>query len=447
MFEKGNLIKYFSKAIEKGQNPYCGIMSFQHFRDEELYSDIVVKPENNRCETENVECYPVPEYVEQEGREQGYYPDTTIAYIRILWKEFEPEQGVYNYEFIENIIDKARAKHQTLIFRLMPHSTRACDDVPDWLKELIPCPERPDGERVKDSPTDPLFIKLFCKAVEKLGERFDSNPVFDAIDVSIPGAWGEGHNLHLYSEEDINSIFDTYVKVFKNTQLMAQYLNSNILDYIREKTNIGWRADGLGDPHHMIDEYPKRIAEISEYWKTAPVSFEAYWWMTEWKRQGWEIDEIIDKTLEWHISSFNPKSMPIPCEWKDKVEYWLSKMGYHYTINSFFYSEDITKGNKTELVLEVENIGVAPAYHKIPLYIKLKGEKEYDFKTDIDICKWMPGKHREEIIIDIPENIEIGSYSIEISIYDDIVKNVYFATDAEYQDGWYKLADININGD
>ena len=125
------------------------------------------------------------------------------------------------------------------------------------------------------------------------------------------------------------------------------------------------------------------------------------------------------------------------------IEYMLG----NENADSFFYSEDITKGNKTELVLEVENIGVAPAYHKIPLYIKLKGEKEYDFKTDIDICKWMPGKHREEIIIDIPENIEIGSYSIEISIYDDIVKNVYFATDAEYQDGWYKLADININGD
>ena len=394
-----------------------------------------------------MECYPIPEYVEQRGREQGYYPDTTIAYIRILWKEFEPEQGVYNYGFIENIIDKARAKHQTLIFRLMPHSTRACDDVPEWLKKLIPCPERPDGERVKDSPTDPLFIKLFCKAVEKLGERFDSNPVFDAIDVSIPGAWGEGHNLHLYSEGDINSIFDTYVRVFKNTQLMAQYLNSNILNYIREKTNIGWRADGLGDPHHMINQYPKRIAEISEYWKTAPVSFEAYWWMTEWKRQGWEVDEIIEKTLEWHISSFNPKSIPIPYEWQEKVEYWLSKMGYHYTINSFSYPEDITIGNKTELVLEVENIGVAPAYHKIPLFIKLKGEKDYVFKTDIDIRKWMPGKHKEKITIYIPENIEIGNYSIEISIYDDIVKNVYFATDTEYQDGWYKLADINIIGD
>ena len=44
----------------------------------------------------------------------------------------------------------------------------------------------------------------------------------------------------------------------------------------------------------MINQYPKRIAEISEYWKTAPVSFEAYWWMTEWKRQGWAVDEIIE---------------------------------------------------------------------------------------------------------------------------------------------------------
>lgn len=444
MTDKQIITEYFNVKREIGQNPYCGIMSFQHFRDEELYSDIVVKPENNRCETENVECYPVPEYVEQKGREQGYYPDSTIAYIRVLWKEFEPIQGEYNYAFIQDIIDKACSKSQSLIFRLMPHSTRACDDVPEWLKKLIPCPERPDGKRVKDSPTDPLFIKLFCKAIKKIGERFDNNPVFDAIDVSIPGAWGEGHNLHLYSEEDIYSIFDTYIESFKHTQLMAQCQSSNVLLYIRKRANIGWRADGLGDQYHLEKTYPRNIAKISDYWKTAPVSFESYWWMTEWQRQGWNVDEIIEKTLEWHISSFNPKSIPIPYEWEDKVETWLSKMGYHYTINSFSYPEQAFCGDETELILDVENIGVAPSYHNIPLFVKFAGKEEYTFKTDIDICKWMPGKHREKIVIDIPKNIEKGSYSIEISIYDDIVKNVYFATDAEYRSGWYKLGEIDI---
>ena len=444
MLRKATKKKIFNYLVEAGQNPYCGIMSFQHFRGDKLYSDVIVKPENNMCETENVECYPIPEYVEENGRAQGYYPDNTIAYIRVLWKEFEPQQNEYNYKFIEDILNKARSKSQTVIFRLLPHSTRAEDDVPEWLKTLVECPERPAGKRVKDSPTDPLFIKLFCKAIKKIGERFDNDPVFDAIHISVPGAWGEGHNLHLYSKEDIYSIFDTYIESFKNTQLISQFEHTEILNYIRPKSNIGWRADGLGSPYHIEKLYPPCIEKISDFWKTAPVSFEAYWWVSEWQRQGWDIDNIIEKTLEWHISSFNPKSFPIPYDWEEKVKYWIQKMGYHYTIKSILFPEDAKSGDEIEIVLNLENVGVAPSYHKIPLYIKLNGEKEYIFETDIDIRKWMPGEVQESIYINIPSNIEKGKYNIEISIFDDIVKNVYFATDAEYSNGWYRLSELFI---
>ena len=107
----------FNYKREKKQNPYIGFTSFQHFRDDKLYSDLVVKPENNMTETEHVECYPVPEYVEEKGRAQGYYPDCSVVYIRILWKEFEPDEGEYNYAFIEEILEKARENGQMVMFR------------------------------------------------------------------------------------------------------------------------------------------------------------------------------------------------------------------------------------------------------------------------------------------------------------------------------------------
>ena len=371
MVIKADKINKFNYKKEDGINPYMGFMSFQHFRGEKLYSDSIVRPENNYTETEPFECYPVPYDVEENGREQGYYPDTSIVYIRILWKEFEPERGVYNYKFIEDIISEAKAHNQSLIFRLMAHSTRARDDVPEWLKSMIPCPERPDGERVKDSPTDPLFIELFCEAVRKLGERFDDDPVFDAIDISLPGSWGEGHNLHLYSPESLQKLVDTYTDVFKKTQLICQLTKPELVYYASKKNPVGWRGDGLGNPPHNEKIYPPRIEQLSEIWKKAPVSFEAYWWLGEWQRQGWDIDEIIQKTLNWHISSFNAKSLPIPYEWKDKVDYWISKMGYHYAIDYFKYPSVAKAEDTLELELGIENHGVAPIYRHIPVKIKL----------------------------------------------------------------------------
>ncbi len=438
----------FGYRPEEGQNPLTGFMSFQHFRGEKMYSDIVVRPEANRTETERVECYPPASDAEENGRNEGYYPDTSIVYIRILWKEFEPKRGVYNYEFIENILKEAREHSQTLIFRLMAHSTRAVDDVPEWLKELIPCPARPDGERVKDSPTDPLFLELFLEAVRRLGERFDSYPEFEAIDISLPGAWGEGYKLDMYPDDALETIMNTYTSVFKNTQLMTQLIRPNLIRYAKESAglNVGWRGDGLGDPHHIYEFYPANIALISDNWKSAPVSFESYWWLGEWKRQGWNIDEIIEKTLRWHISSFNGKSMPAPEEWREKIDYWVSKMGYHFTVNYITAPTSISRDEKLTFDLGIENVGVAPIYKDARLMIKLSSPNyEVTFDAGCDVRSFLPGKWDVHVVCPADIALAPGKYSIEAKVFYEGIGDIYFATDApRTNDGFYKLTEAEI---
>ena len=432
----------FCYKREAGLNPYIGFDSFQHFRGERLYSDVVVRPENNMTETENFECYPIAEDVPQNGREEGYYPDTSVAYIRVLWKEFEPERGVYNYEFIEKILSDAKAHGQTVVFRLIAHSTRWQDDVPNWLKELIPCPERPTGKRVKDSPTDPLFLELFGEAIKKIGERFDDDPTLDIIDISLPGAWGEGHKLENYSEESLRKLVDTYTGAFKKTKLVGQSFLPELLAYASKNRPVGWRGDGFGEPDHMFKMYPSRIEKIKDLWKTAPVSFESYWWLCEWQRRGWDIDKIIEISLDWHLSSFNAKSAPIPFEWKDKIDAWVDKMGYHYVIDSFTFPQDADGTANFELC--IDNVGVAPIYIEADLEIKLSnGENEYIFSTDIDIRKWMPGKYNEKFEIFL-KDVKSGNYDILIGLSNEVAKVIYFCSDAEIKDGFYKLGNFNV---
>ncbi|MBR5460776.1 MAG: DUF4832 domain-containing protein [Clostridia bacterium] len=435
----------FEYRVEEGQNPYIGFMSFQHFRGEKLYSDIVVKPENKLTETERVECYPVSADAEENGREEGWYPDNTVAYIRVLWKEFEPEQNVYNYDFIQSIIDEAKAHKQTLIFRLMAHSTRAEDDVPEWLKKLIPCPERPPMSRLKDSPTDPLFMELFLKAITAFGKRFDSDPWLDAVDISLPGAWGEGHQLELFPENLLETVVDTYAEAFPTTQLLTQLSRPNLVEYAKKYTNLGWRGDGLGEPTHTTKYYPPRIEQMGEQWKVAPVSFESYWWMCEWQRKGWDFDSIVEKTLEWHLSSFNPKSIPIPYEWKEKCEYWISRMGYHYAIDSVTFPETARADDEIKLTLELDNVGCAPCYKPLPLILRIVGNgKCYEFVQDCDIRAWLPGKHTEGLTARLPIDIEAGEYTLEIGIVSPHADVVYFATDAKRNGGFYEVGKITV---
>lgn len=445
MLRMPNTVAEFEYRVEEGQNPYIGFMSFQHFRGEKLYSDIVVLPENKLTETERVECYPVSPDAEENGRNEGWYPDNTVVYIRVLWKEFEPERGVYNYEFIEDILKKAREHKQTLVFRLMAHSTRACDDVPEWLKKLIPCPERPPMKRLKDSPTDPLFMELFLEAVKKLGERFDSDPWFDAIDISLPGSWGEGHKLDLYPDDLFKTIVDVYAESFPNTQLFTQVSRPELIEYAKKYANVGWRGDGLGHPPHTCDFYPPRVARMGDQWKLAPVSFESYWWMCEWMRRGWDIDSIVDKTLEWHISSFNPKSIPIPYEWRDKCEYWISRMGYHFTVNRIAYPDVAVAGDLITVKLDVENTGVAPCYKKLRVVLRLVGGgRSYEFPQSCDVRGWLPGLHGEMLRAELAEDMPSGEYELELGLLSDHAEVVYLATNAERDGSYYKFAKIVI---
>ena len=438
--------KLFQLSKERVKNPYIGFTSYQKFRGDPLNSDIVVDPTKNMTETERLECYPVSPDLDQHGDGQGFHPGTEVAYIRILWKEFEPERGQYNYALIEDILEKAKAHGQTVMFRLMPHSTRESDDVPEWLKSIIECPARPAGKRVKDSPADPLFLQYFGEAIAKIGERFDDDPTLDVVDISLTGAWGEGHKLSSYPQEALEKLMDVYINSFKNTKLVSQVQASDLFQYVSEKRPCGYRADGIGNDQLLLYHYPKAIEKApSDAWKYAPVSFESFWWLGEWARKDWDIDDIIERTLRWHISTFNAKSLPAPFEWQEKIERWLDKMGYHFALRSFKYPTAADRGDVLKLSFIIENRGVAPIYNSIPLKIRLFNDKKsYVFTTDVDIRKWLPGDNFERIEIALPGDVEYGDYDIEMSVSDDGKPTINFEMQADRNGDYYKIGEITL---
>lgn len=84
-------------------------------------------------------------------------------------------------------------------------------------------------------------------------------------------------------------------------------------------------------------------------------------------------------------------------------------------------------------------MGVAPIYNRLPLYIRLKnGECVQIFETDIDIRKWIEGKYEEEIVIDIPADLPVGEYELQMGIGGNGQPSVVFASNAK-QEGDYSI--------
>ncbi len=421
------------------QNPYIGFLSFNHFRGEPLFSDCV--------EGKFKERYPVYPELEQKGREQGFYPDTEMAYIRMIWRDFEPVEGQYNFALTDDIIEKCIEHKQHLMFRLMPHTTRRQEDVPDWLKEQIPCPERPDDKRIKDSPSSPIFLEKFARAIKAFGERYDNNPVLYAVDVSLFGAWGEGEGYEKADKVALANLMDVYAKTFKNTFIFGQICAPEIIvEQNKKGNNWGWRADGFGNDDHMHISFPRWIYPMRDVWKTAHCTFESFWYMGEWARLGWDVDAIIDKGLEWHMSTFNNKSSTIPYKWHGAVQKLLLKMGYRFAIRFIEYPEQASAGDVMNLNLYVENRGVAPIYIAHPFTLRLKSSKyEKVYDTGIDIRHWLPGDTIEKLALELPKDIPSGEYLLQAGLIGEFPRpTIKFAFETEQDGEYYNLCKIEI---
>ena len=420
-------------------NPYIGFVSFQHFRGEKCFSPAT--------EGWMKEFYPLyPGAVEEEG----WHPDTTVAYIRICWKDFEPEDGVYDFAFTDRIFESSKAHGQTLMMRLMPHTTRCEQDIPAWLAEKIPHPERPVDARVKDSPADPLFYSRFARAVRVFGARYDEDPVLSAMDVSLCGAWGEGHNFDFLPEESVQMLADAFLDAFQRTPLIGQICSPTLINRMRKKRPVGYRCDCLGDMnHHMIRYYPRSIARMNDAWMTAPVAFESCWVMNHWLEMGWDIDYIIEQSLKWHISTFNAKYTSCPTEWEPQIQKWLLRMGYRFAPRLIEFPSVFRAGDLATFGMWMENRGVAPLYNRIPFSLRFRsesGQNDVILETGLDALKWLPGDSFETFTVGIPAEIRPGRYRLQLGLSDreKSTPAVALASDMEKDGRFYTVSSVDV---
>ena len=121
-----------------------------------------------------------------------------ILYIRMLWKDLEPEEGKYAWIYNEQYkwyIQKAKDKGLKLAFRVFFHGV---DGVPSYVYEAG-ATESPIDDEGKTQPyyDNPVFLEKLDKFVEAFAKEYDNPDEVDYIDAYGLGRWGEGHGLAL----------------------------------------------------------------------------------------------------------------------------------------------------------------------------------------------------------------------------------------------------------
>jgi hypothetical protein len=433
-------------------NPGIGFTTFQMFNGDNLpYLDVIDKTD-------------IQLYGNSRSSQNRNYPLSSLAYFRFQWRFIEPEQGKYRWNFLDSLLDIAKAKNQKITLRISPYKGKPEGDVPDWYRALVG-PQRnfAHAKWVVD-PEDPKYAKHFGNMIRELGKRYDGHPWIEHVDLSIVGFAGEGGGTELLTELTMKALVDAYLESFTKTQLIALLHGKKQIEYIKATARqpIGWRQDCLGDLGfwakeqngwtHMYDYYPQTILEyeMQDAWKTGHVSFEMCGLFRNWdimeKYSDEQIQYIIDQSLKWHMSSFNGKSSEVPPRWKSMMDDWQKKMGYRFVLRRFAYPPVAGINSKLDIETWWENKGVAPCYGNYQWAIRLKNQgNEQIFPINSNLKNWLPGDIVENVSI-YPQDFRPGTYEIEIAIIDPLTGKpaIQLANKGDLNNGWYSLGSIQL---
>jgi hypothetical protein len=392
------------------------------------------------------------------------YPRSTVAYFRWTWAQLEPSEGRYDFGRVDNVIRAAKARGETLAFRIMPVYKTS---TPKWLLDKGVAHVEVD-EGVFPDHNDPAFLRFHERLIKAFGDRYAGRPEIDHVDIGSVGCWGEWNTAccpkekaaacsrYFPTRENRLLITDWYFRYFQRTPLVM--LHGGPLEYAASR-GAGWRGDCFGDYgmfsgswNHMDNAYEPALRNpaVADAWKKGPVQFEACGVVQDWYDRGFDIDRILRKGLEWHMTVFNAKSSPIPAPWRAKIDGFLKRIGYRFMLREATHPRDARPGGPFRVRTLWENKGVAPIYRPWPLAYRLRAGEDTvaaRWVSAADVRDWLPGIHEVDEVLKIPAGTPAGAYSLDVAILEEGAgsAHVELAIAGKRADRWYEVSQVRIS--
>lgn len=391
------------------------------------------------------------------------YPRSTVAYFRWSWADLEPAEGRYNFAFVDRVIEQAKSKGESLAFRIM---TEYESGSPRWLLDKGVASVPVAGGTFPDY-NDPVFLEYHERLLRAFGARYGRSPDIDHIDIGSVGCWGEWNMACCQGvEAECKRFFPTkenqikitgwYFDHFPERPLVA--LHGGQLKFAVSR-GAGWRGDCFGDYgyfgpewNHMEHAYAPVLEDrsVADAWKRGPVQFEVCGVMQDWYDKGFDIDLILGKGLEWHVSVLNAKSSPVPGAWRPRIDEFLKKLGYRFVLRNLTHTAESHPGGPLMLDSTWENVGVAPMYHPRPLAYRLRSDQDRvvaQWTSRVHLREWLPGRlYRDDETETVPSDIPVGRYYLDVAILSEDGRSagVYLAIEGKRDDRWYPVSTVTI---
>ena len=409
------------------------------------------------------------------------FPGLNDIYLRLAWSYLEPKEGVYNWPLIDSIINRWIGWGHTISFRITCKETEIVYATPEWVRKagakgkFI---DHPDLSIKAWAPDygDPIFLAKLENFHKAFAARYDGKPWVEYIDIGSIGEWGEGHTAYSgwkdVPAEVVRKHIDMYRRCYKKSILILSddfigqrdtddgsdyeiyhYALNKGLGFRDDSGNVKWYQK-LGFGPSCI-----RTPELySKVYKKIPVILESDHYGDALQNGMWGDGSGFEKALrETHATIIGFHYYPR--EWlSDNYQYagrLANLCGYWY-FPKFAMMPDTfrTQSHDNYIRLTWENHGVAPAYHRYKVFIKLvntnTGKSFVQQLKESDNRTWLPGEIvAEQCVINLDKRLSEDKYDLLINMRDECGfhnRDIQLALkkERETEPGWYKLGEVMV---
>jgi hypothetical protein len=366
----------------------------------------------------------------------------SVNYERTEWSTLEPQQGVFDWKFIDDRIRRCAALGKSFAFGVMCANVNSTQEypTPKWVFDM-----GAESYTSKSAVTgvtqiipvwdDPIFLKQVGAFAQALGQRYDGNPHIAFIDIRSYGNWGEGHLWGIggtrISDAGLKQLILNYQCAFPRTQLILPW-GEKAYDPVYQwaiNQGIGLRRDGICGNSDGSETLPcfGKVPAVFEFFDTYENMKNLGWWDGRQTPDGngHTLMECFKNGRPSYIGlSVSPESAAVFVrEQRTLIAKLANSMGYDLAIRRAVFPNIWHPGVAGHLELAVENIGVAPMYEPATLVVALLDDtgrvvERFAVKpSDVNPRSWQPGKPAAGTV-DVTFTT-LGSYRLALGLLTD----------------------------
>lgn len=398
------------------------------------------------------------------------FPGLNHLYLRFDWGDVEREMGVYDFSYLDEIMETWGKYGYRFSLRVCSYEGDANLNhaTPAYVYEKgARCFALANG-KIQPDYADPIFLYHLEKFMDVFGAKYNGDPRIECIDIGTIGTWGEGHTVegdsHIYPLSVVKKHFDFHARYFPDTYILCnddhimgrmargQEEVQAMLDYAYER-GFGVQDDSICCDYYfqmngydtmrapwafekLADNAPNAI-EMAHYTYIKP-HYESYF------RSGFTALEAY-KNAHATFAGFHG----YPRHWLsneyDLTAYCANRLGYWYFVTGAELPT-LTPTAHNMVILDVENRGFARAYWRFDLKVRLKDADghTYVIDTDCDNRTWQPNTPvRVPLKIDC-RGIPAGNYQFAIGLFEGETPIKFALKDEIFEDNFYAIGQIEM---